>query len=488
MEETQKEYPIIILENPTPFQYDVFMQTVPYFQNYRLFKTNFDDYKDFKKYSRIERVEQDGNEYFIYKTNDYRVYYSMARVSYQIISKLYQIAKSNKAINKIYQDNKDRLRELDNINLCWVDVNGNKMPLDIQAFCTLAHPTAKEVRDFNAAVMNNLDNLKIFTLVSVSNGTDINYYLKRESLTGQSDIEFINNIRKSALGAGLSVLRNKTKADFIFYDEIGNKNAAPEVWARKAVRYATLKRRRPELVTLTEHLENIKSISSTLESIDGFRPVAIFESIRVPSEHIVSNLMKNFLMVSKFQDYSPIVMENLQFKIIEEEDINYVVCYARGNLLQNFIVQRSLNLFKTIKRDNHSFSGYTPYVIGATGLIYPAQYFPVCSFQKENFLPEDTKSVLNIVSVCQTNTLDFDILDISGTPTLFVRIAPESTSRISNIREIKEIKSKALVQLRKNKIKPQILDDNGFPIDKYNPSEVKSSLFRKTPEFSTSGE
>ena len=74
MEEIQqeKEYPIIVLEDPTPFQYDIFVSTVKQVQNLKLYRSKlFEDYKDFDKYSKIETTIKDGKKFVTYKTNDY---------------------------------------------------------------------------------------------------------------------------------------------------------------------------------------------------------------------------------------------------------------------------------------------------------------------------------------------------------------------------------------------------------------------------------
>lgn len=487
MEEIQqeKEYPIIVLEDPTPFQYDIFVSTVKQVQNLKLYRSKlFEDYKDFDKYSKIETTIKDGKKIVTYKTNDYRIYYLIARASSHIYAMFNFNASVNGYINKAYPNKNTLMHELDKIKLSWLDTSGNKLPADLQPLCTLTLPTASEVRSFNNAVMQELDNFDVFTLVSIADATHINYYLKRKTLQGIFDVEYIFNLRKTAINAGLSALSEATRETFVYYDEVGNKNTEPETWAR-TISYCDANHINPrDICTLEEDVEKIKFILNSLEPIKDFRPVIVFKSGEQNIHRVINSLLKKFLTSSGFGRIEPIDMSNIITQAIETNYGNFEICYARTNLLQNFIIQRALSLYKIVKNNRNTSLSHIPFVVGVAGTIYPAQYMPVCSMYYQNNLCEDVTTALQIANTCATNTFDFDVIDYGYKANIYIRVKPDHTFRSGNLNSMKDTKTKALSQLKKQKVVFSALDDSGQQVSKYQNHSTTHYLNRALPDIS----
>lgn len=472
-------YPTLVLVNPTQIQADIFIETAKAIQGLRMMKAKIlDSSQPFDCYGKFEQVvDKDGTVKLYYMVNDYKLYYTIARMPKYIDSMFEFTAHTNGKITKLYPNYKEEDFSPSEKTF-WIDVNGGEIPLHLQPLCTLHNPSLKDIKAFNEAVEKELDYTKVFSLYAINNGLNVDYYLSKNDIEKHFiNASHIDSIRRAAISNGLNVLSEKAKKSFVFYDEVGNKNSHIASWASPNMQKYCERFFPENEIDDSNKLQYIKEIAKQAETPDDFRPVLVLESTKSDIIKKVLPLLKKFLISSNYQKFRTDFINDIDVAHIEKDNKHYYVCSARTLHLQNFFIQHSPAFYKTMKNMPKMTNNIFSYTINSVEDCIPAQYLPLCTLNKLTTLPEDITSALSVLKSKESKALEFRMLEKEESYDFYVTFRSEHSTTNNNLSYMRDIKQTSLSALKNAKIIFHTLEDNGvITIGAYNKVNTAKKL------------
>ena len=454
---TGNAFPTIALINPTEKQEQFFRGAINFGVNYLINRNKtLDAEKNAMDEKSFTTIQHDKDRYLIFNANDYKLYYCMARMNPVIMKTMVNLLVRHSTNNNDHIDKRVFNEICNYVNMVWFDVDGEPLPMGIVPIFKVHRPTASKISEINESINSILDKTGMFNLIAKEEGAGLKYYLEYRDIKDFLQAVSIISIRNQVINNVRCILGDETSGKWEYYDEVNNKNRAPESFITNEVA-RLIKNYDDESKPQT--LPELKKILSENPVDSKFYPVIISELETVPKSNIynasITKLLKRADMDAK---------PNFTYSVIKHDGKNYSVLYTDNKQVANYIIQHSPSLEKFLKNNDKRFYVSPTYVINNYGNAIPIGYLPICEMEQES------KSYVEALSILNSNMKrGYRLATIHSGNITQCYIAPKTSEQTSssNFARVKADKVSLLYKLRLARIDCIALDDNGMPTEYY---------------------
>ena len=451
-------FPTFVLRNPTTKQAELFKSAVSFCYKFLAHKNStIDERENQFNADNFAEIEQGKDKYLVYYSDNYKMYYLMARSNPFVMKTLWRFV-NTKIGDKIELGNSEKI--LSDYELGWFDVNGEIFPMGIVPFCSIEHPTSKQLNNINIDVVDFLEQDGMFELLAQDTPDGVVYYLRYCDLGLSLNTDRVLNTRTIALESVREALGDKGQRKLTYFDEINNPNTPPESFVSFSFQKIEDKLTRKYSTQAESTLPQYKSILSKHTIASQFRPIFITKF-----ENDINSNVYSFALTKMMNRRISIGKDaNFEYAVIKNNGANYAVLYTDNNETANYLIQRASIFNGVLKnQDSRFYTSYT-YVINNKGDCLPADYFPICILNKKD---KDYTEGLNILEKGVGAGYRLALVSNGDDTRCYLAHNEGTGARYTSYKHLRDDKISMLANLKKNKIEATPLNDNGLTTASY---------------------
>ncbi len=443
-------YPAFIITNPTEAQKQIFIDTA------RTVHQEIDDSAFFAKF-KLEENEKGCQIIYCAKNVDF---YN------QLCAKTFRF---DQILHNTLEKNPELKKELDSIDIKWLDLKGNPHPINQTPLCQFVKPDPRIPLFFNPEILHITCNTENFDITSKNEGSKLVFYLVLKNPNAPLTDEEIEFAKFNIIKTGLKLTRNSCcNFNVEYLDSTGHitekENFKTVLKSPKPDKNSQYQQK-IEGPDLPHDIETILANSKTRN--EHYRTIFVKRARFSNEIHYLYDILEEKLArrnVALDEQYD-IVIEPLTI-----DDYNYLVVNIKGPVCQQICINHS-SIIDSILLHNFTYMNYTYplYKIDLSGKCIPANYIPLAMFK-----PNKTQKLVlsnTIEELKKATTTDYEIKLQREQDNIiaYMTVNPETRSLLNTkYLHQREVKSNLVKILDKSYCKHKIIDDNGLITSTYS--------------------
>jgi len=443
------KYNAFVITNPTEAQKRIFIDTA------RAVHQEIDNSAIFAKF-KLEENEQGSQIIYCAKNVDF---YN------QLCAKIFRFGQ---VMHNALEKNPELKKELDSIDIKWLDLKGNPHPINQTPLCQFIKPDPRISLFFNLEILHITCNTENFDITSKNQDNKLVFYLVLKNLNAPLSDEEIEFAKFNIITTGLKLTKKSCCNYNMEYlaptGQVTKKENFKSISKSPKPDKSSYYQQKIESTKLPHDIETILANSKTRN--EEYRTIFIKRARFTNEIYYMYDTIEEKLAR---RNVAPDEQYDIIIEPITIDDCNYLAVNIKGPVCQQICINHSSIIDSSLQHNyscmNHT---YPLYKIDLKGRFTPANYIPLAMF---NIGKTQKLALLNTIDELQKATTNDYKIKLQREKDNFIAymvVNPETRSLLNTkYLHLREVKSNLVKVLDKSHCKHKIIDDNGLITSSY---------------------